>query len=145
MHEIFDVESESGIRINLSCQDFEIFEVMCTKNGVFRYFWGYVTFWFFSQMSSFTTTLSLQNELLNSEERFFFTKIRPHQVLTFIRTTLWAFTLKVFFEHIISNISKSWRDRLILISDSNSASKITPEMIFRFPTNTKPLFADILR
>ena len=28
-------------------------------------------FWFFSQMSSFSTTLSLQNELLNSHERFF--------------------------------------------------------------------------
>ena len=39
---IFDVESESGIRISLSRQDFEIFEVMCSKNGVFRYFWGYV-------------------------------------------------------------------------------------------------------
>ena len=50
-------------------------------------------YWFFSQMSSFSTTLSLQNELLNSHERFFFTKIRPYQVLTFIRTTLWAFTL----------------------------------------------------
>ena len=39
---IFDVESESGIKISLSRQDFEIFEVMCSKNGVFRYFWGYV-------------------------------------------------------------------------------------------------------
>ena len=38
---IFDVEFESGIRISLSRQDFEIFEVMCSKNGVFRYFWGY--------------------------------------------------------------------------------------------------------
>ena len=38
-----------------------------------------------------------------------------------------------FFEHITSNISKSWRDRLILISDLDSTSKITPEMIFRFP------------
>ena len=28
-------------------------------------------FWFFSQMSSFSTTLSLQNELLNSHEQFF--------------------------------------------------------------------------
>ena len=28
-------------------------------------------FWFFFQMSSFSTTLSLQNELLNSHERFF--------------------------------------------------------------------------
>ena len=53
-------------------------------------------FWFFSQMSSFSTTLSLQNELLNSHERFFFTKIRPYQVLTFIRTTLWAFTLTLW-------------------------------------------------
>ena len=35
---IFDVESESGIRISLSRQDFEIFEVMCSENGVFRYF-----------------------------------------------------------------------------------------------------------
>ena len=35
---IFDVESESGIRVSLSRQDFEIFEVMCSKNGVFRYF-----------------------------------------------------------------------------------------------------------
>ena len=39
---IYDVESESGIRISLSRQDFEIFEVMCSKNGVFRYFRGYV-------------------------------------------------------------------------------------------------------
>ena len=50
-------------------------------------------FWFFSQMS---TTRSLQNELLNSHERFFFTKIRPYQVLIFIRTTLWAFTLTLW-------------------------------------------------
>ena len=35
---IFDVKSESGITISLSRQDFEIFEVMCLKNGVFRYF-----------------------------------------------------------------------------------------------------------
>ena len=35
---IFEVESESEIRISLSRQDFEIFEVMCSKNGVFRYF-----------------------------------------------------------------------------------------------------------
>ena len=35
---IFDVESESDIRISLSRQDFAIFEVMCSKNGVFRYF-----------------------------------------------------------------------------------------------------------
>ena len=34
---IFDVESESGIGISLSRQDFEIFEVMCWKNGFFRY------------------------------------------------------------------------------------------------------------
>ena len=34
---IFDVESESGIRISLSRQDFEIFEVRCSKNRVFRY------------------------------------------------------------------------------------------------------------
>ena len=31
-------------------------------------------FWFFSQMSSFSTTLSLQNELLSSHERFIFHK-----------------------------------------------------------------------
>ena len=35
---VFNVESESGIRISLSGQDFEIFEVMCSKNGGFRYF-----------------------------------------------------------------------------------------------------------
>ena len=35
---IFDVESDSGIRISLSRQYLEIFEVMCSKNGVFRYF-----------------------------------------------------------------------------------------------------------
>ena len=39
---IFEVDSESGIRISLSRQDFEIFEVIYSKNGVFRYFWGYV-------------------------------------------------------------------------------------------------------
>ena len=49
-----------------------------------------------------------------------------------------------FLEHMTSNISKSWCNRLILIPDSDSTSKITPEMIFRFPTtNTKPLFADL--
>ena len=74
---IFDVESETGIRISLSRHYFEIFEAMCSKNGVFRYFSGYVQgarnfFGFFSKMSSFSTTLSLQNELLNSHERFFF-------------------------------------------------------------------------
>ena len=36
--EIFDVESVSGIRISLPRQDFEIFEVMCSKNGGFLYF-----------------------------------------------------------------------------------------------------------
>ena len=35
---IFDVESESGIRNSLSRQNLEIFEVMCSKNGVFLYF-----------------------------------------------------------------------------------------------------------
>ena len=35
---IFDVESVYGIRISLSSQDFEIFEVMCSKNEVFCYF-----------------------------------------------------------------------------------------------------------
>ena len=34
---VFDVESEPGIRISLSRQDFEIFEFMFSKNGVFRY------------------------------------------------------------------------------------------------------------
>ena len=34
---IFDVESESGIRISLSRQDFERFEVMCSKNVIFPY------------------------------------------------------------------------------------------------------------
>ena len=35
---IFDVETESEIRISVSRQVFEMFEVMCSKNGVFRYF-----------------------------------------------------------------------------------------------------------
>ena len=35
---MFDVESESGIRICLSRQDFEIFGVMCSKSEVCRYF-----------------------------------------------------------------------------------------------------------
>ena len=72
---IFDVESESEIRISLSRQDFEIFEIMCSKRGfslLLRLYTGRKKFfWFFSQMSSFSTTLSLQNELLNSHERFF--------------------------------------------------------------------------
>ena len=98
---IFDVESESGIRISLLRQDFKIFEVMCSKNGGFSLLLRLYTgrknfFWFFPQISSFSTTLSLQNELLNSYERFFYTKIRPYQVLTFIRTTLWAFTLTLW-------------------------------------------------
>ena len=76
---IFDVESESEIRISLSRQDFEIFKVMCSKNGGFSLLLRLCIgrkkfFWFFSQMSSFITTLSLQNELLNSRERFFFHK-----------------------------------------------------------------------
>ena len=73
---IFDVESESEIRISLSRQDFEIFEIMCSKTGGFSLLLRLCTgrkkfFCFFSQMSSFSTTLSLQNELLNSHERFF--------------------------------------------------------------------------
>ena len=43
---------------------------------------------FWDEMSSFSTTLSLQNEPWKSHERFFFTKRRPYQVFTFIRTTL---------------------------------------------------------
>jgi len=35
---IFCVESESELRIGPSRQDFEIFEVMYTKNGFFEYF-----------------------------------------------------------------------------------------------------------
>ena len=58
---------------------FATFEVMYRAQEIFL---------IFSQISPFSTTLSLQNELLNSHERYFFTKIRPYQVLTFIRTTL---------------------------------------------------------
>ena len=59
---IFNVESESGIRIRLSRQDFQIFEVMCSKSSCVHYIWGYVQgarnfFVYFSQMSSFSTTL----------------------------------------------------------------------------------------
>ena len=96
---------------------------MCSKNGVFRYFWGYVQdarifFGFFSQMPSFSTILFLQNELLNSHERFFFTKIRPYQVLTFIRTTLCTFTLtiwciqfafeKLFWKFVLAGFDGLW-------------------------------------
>ena len=61
------------MRVSQSRQDFEIFQVICSKNGIFRYFWGNVQGVrnFFSQMLSFNTTLSLQNELLISHERFF--------------------------------------------------------------------------
>ena len=52
---------------------FATFEVMYRAQEIFLVF---------SQMSSFSTTRFLQNELLNSRERFFFTKIRPYQVLT---------------------------------------------------------------
>ena len=66
---------------------FATFEVMYRVQEIF---------WFFSQLSSFSSTLSLQNEILNSHERFFFTMIRPYQVLRFIRTTSWAFTLTLW-------------------------------------------------
>jgi len=39
---IFCVESESEVRIGPSRQDFEIFEVIHSKNGFLGYFWGYV-------------------------------------------------------------------------------------------------------
>ena len=61
---------------------------LCTRRKKF--------IWFLSHMSSFSTTLSLQNEPLNSHERFSLPKIRPYQVLTFIRTTLWALTLTLW-------------------------------------------------
>ena len=54
---------------------FATFEVMYRAQEIFLVF--------FSQMLSFSTSLFLQNELLNSHERFFFTKIRPYQVSTF--------------------------------------------------------------
>ena len=93
---IFDVESELAYHVRIlryfrlcarEMGFFAIFEVMYRAQEIF---------WFFSQMSSFSPTLSLQNELLNSHERFFFTKIRPYQVFTFIRTSLWAFTLTLW-------------------------------------------------
>ena len=37
-------------------------------------------------MSSFSTTLSLQNEVLNSHERFFFTKIRTYFYMKYLTT-----------------------------------------------------------
>ena len=67
---------------------FSLHLLLCTGRKKF--------FWFLSQMWLFSTTLSLQNELLNSHKRFFFTKIQPYQVLRFIRTTLWAFTLTLW-------------------------------------------------
>ena len=97
---IFDVESESGIRISLSCQDFEIFEVMCSKNGVFRYFWAYVQ----GARNFFSFVLKCHHSALpfpfkmsyKQSRAIFFTKIRPYQVLPFIRTTLRIFTLTLW-------------------------------------------------
>ena len=65
------------------------------------------------------------------------------QVFFLLFSTM-IFFIKRIAADITSNISKSWRDRLIPISDSDFTSKITPEMIFRFPTtNTNSLFADL--
>ena len=82
----------------------------------------------FSEMSSFCTTLFLQNKLLNSHERFFFfTKIRPYKVMTFIRTTLWAFTLTL--QKIDISISKmadsKWRIDIYEIKRFRSLKTLT--------------------
>ena len=93
---IFNVESEYIIRISLSRQDFEIFEVMCSKNGVLRNFWASVQgarnfFGFFLKCHHLALLFPFKMSCW-SHERFFVTKIRPYQVFTFIRTTLWAFS-----------------------------------------------------
>ena len=98
---IFCVESESELRIGPSRQDFKIFEVMYSKNRVFflllRLCTGRTTFYWSSlQVASFSTTLTLQNQLSNDHQRFFFAKLRPFWVLTCIRTMLWAFALTLW-------------------------------------------------
>ena len=98
---IFDVESESEIRVSLSRQDFEIFEAMCSKNGVFRYFWGYVQgarnfFGFFLKCHHLSLLFTFKMSYWVVTSDLFFTKIRPYQVLTFIQKTLWAFTITVW-------------------------------------------------
>ena len=77
---IFCVESESELRIGPSRQDFKIFEVMYSKNRVFflllRLCTGRTTFYWSSlQVASFSTTLTLQNQLSNDHQRFFFRKV----------------------------------------------------------------------
>ena len=78
--------------------------------------WRKKFFWFFSQMSSFSTTLFLQNELLSSHERFFFTKTRPYQVLTFIRTTLWVFIFVIENFHYFYSSIPSFSFSLIFVN-----------------------------
>ena len=94
-------------RIRIRNQNQPITSGFCDIWGYVLEKWGFLPilrlctgrknfFWFFPQMSPFSTTLFFQNELLNSHERFFVTKIRPYQVLTFIRTILWTFTLTLW-------------------------------------------------
>ena len=104
---------------------------------------------FFSQMSSFSTTLSLQNQLLDSHERFFFTKIRPYQILTFIRTTLWAFTLTLWcipfcIRKFILKICACgfWRERVVLndgIQEKNQINFLRP--VHNLKSSEKPYFS----
>ena len=125
---IFDVESESGIRISLSRQDFEIFEVMFLKNGGFRYFWGYVQsarhfFGFFLKYHHLALLFPFKMSYWTVTSDFF-TEIRPYQVLTFIRTTYWAFTLTLVHTILHSKIYLELCNQFVLNYFSRSCRSL---------------------
>ena len=86
---------------------FSLFLRLCTGRKKF--------FWFFAQMSSFSTTIPLQNELINSYERFFFTKI-DH-----ITSFPWECVLEAFFRSLITKSESTSTDfnRKIKMVDLN--------------------------
>ena len=53
-------------------------------------------FWFFLKCHHLALLFPFKMSYWKVKSDFFFTKIRPYQVLTFIRTTLWAFTLTLW-------------------------------------------------
>ena len=144
--------------MSLSRQDFEIFEVMCSKNGVFRNIWGYV-----QGARNFFGFFMHQRVNVNANKVVRINVKTWYGCIFVKKNRSWLFNSSFWRERVVLNddiwennqknflcpvhnlkSSESWRDRLILISDSDSTSKITPEMIFRFPTtNTNPLFADL--
>ena len=75
---------------------------------------------FLSQMSSLSTTLPLQDELLNSQERFLFTKMRPYTTTFLIVSQVPMNIFEVFFvkknRSWLFN-SSFWRERVVLNDD----------------------------